>query len=48
VIALRDELDGDKKYKTQLDKEMIAVYKIIIESIRKARETVSDFAKRLS
>jgi hypothetical protein len=48
MMALRDELDGDKEYKTQLDEEVVAAYKAIIESIRGARETASDFAKRLS
>jgi hypothetical protein len=33
VIALRDELDGDEEYKTQLDEEIIASNKAIIESI---------------
>jgi hypothetical protein len=47
VMALRDELNGDKKYKTQLDEEVVATHKTIIEGIRGARETVSGFAKRL-
>jgi hypothetical protein len=47
-MALKDELDSDKKYKTQLNEEVIAIYKVIIKGIRGARETISDFAKRLS
>jgi hypothetical protein len=48
MIVLRDEFDGDKKYKAQLNKEIIVFNKAIMESIRSAREMVSDFAKRLS
>jgi hypothetical protein len=48
VMVLRDELDGDEEYKAQLDKEVVAAYKTIIEGIRGARETASGFAKRLS
>ena len=47
VMALRDELDGDEEYKAQLDEEIIASNKAIIESIRSAREMASGFAKRL-
>jgi hypothetical protein len=47
VMALRDELNDDEKYKTQLDKEIIASNKAIIESIRSAREMASGFTKRL-
>jgi hypothetical protein len=47
VMVLRDELNSDKEYKAQLDEKVVAAYKTIIESIREARETVSDFAKRL-
>jgi hypothetical protein len=47
VIALRDELDGDKEYKTQLNEEILAAHKAIIKGIREARETASGFAKRL-
>jgi hypothetical protein len=47
VIVLRDELNGDKEYKAQLNEEIIAFNKAIIESIRSAREMVSDFVKRL-
>jgi hypothetical protein len=47
IIALRDELDSDKEYKAQLDEEIIASNKAIIESIRSAREIANDFAKRL-
>jgi hypothetical protein len=46
-MALQDELNGDKKYKAQLDKKMVAAHKTIIKSIRGARETASGFAKRL-
>jgi hypothetical protein len=48
MIVLRDELNGDKEYKTQLDKEIIAFNKTIMKSIRSAREMASDFVKRLS
>jgi hypothetical protein len=48
IIALRDELDGDEKYKAQLDKEIIAFNKAIIKSIRSVREIANDFAKYLS
>jgi hypothetical protein len=47
VMALRDELDGDKEYKAQLNEEIIASNKAIIESIRSAREMASGFVKRL-
>jgi hypothetical protein len=47
MMALRDELDGDEEYKAQLDEEVIAAHKAIIEGIRGARETASGFAKRL-
>ena len=47
VMALRDELDGDEEYKAQLDEEVVAAHKAIIEGIRGARETASGFAKRL-
>jgi len=46
-MTLRDELDGNKEYKAQLNKEIIVFNKTIIESIRSAREIASDFAKRL-
>jgi hypothetical protein len=48
MMVLRDELNGDEKYKAQLDEEIIAFNKVIIESIRSAREMASGFAKRLS
>jgi hypothetical protein len=47
VMVLRDELDGDEEYKAQLNEEIIASNKAIIESIRSAREMASDFVKRL-
>jgi hypothetical protein len=47
MIALRDELNGDKKYKAQLDEKMIVTYKTIIKGIRETRKTANDFAKRL-
>jgi hypothetical protein len=47
IMILRDELNGDKEYKAQLDEEIIVFNKAIIESIRSAREMVSGFAKRL-
>jgi hypothetical protein len=46
-MALRDELNGDKKYKAQLDEEIIAFNKAIMKSIRSAREIANGFAKRL-
>jgi hypothetical protein len=33
IMALRDELDSDEKYMTQLDKKVITAHKTIIESI---------------
>jgi hypothetical protein len=47
MIVLRDEFNGDEKYKTQLDEKVVVIYKAIIEDIRRARETASGFAKRL-
>jgi hypothetical protein len=34
MIALQDELDNDEEYKAQLDEEVIAAYKAIIERIQ--------------
>jgi hypothetical protein len=48
IIILRDELNGNEKYKAQLDKKVITAHKTIIKGIRETRETVSGFAKRLS